>query len=131
MTPQPLKIRADIEIKCFQFDGVLHIKELEAMRKAEAAGNEDCPVKIKLVTPPAYVLNTQTLDKEGRQIPKENAFNPPAQFMNKDKLQKIIDDRQAKLRKAERDLQIAEEEMIKTKYEVLCQEMLPVVNPKV
>lgn len=35
----------------------------EAMRKAEAAGNDDCPVKIKLVAPPAYVLNTQTLDK--------------------------------------------------------------------
>ncbi|GAB2274266.1 hypothetical protein Dimus_009031 [Dionaea muscipula] len=62
MTPQPLKIRADIEMKCFQFDGVLHIKE--AMRKAEAAGNNDCPVKIKLVAPPLYVLTTQTLDKE-------------------------------------------------------------------
>ncbi|KAG6471986.1 hypothetical protein ZIOFF_069441 [Zingiber officinale] len=57
MTPQPLKIRADIEMKCFQFDG-------EAMRKAEASGNEDCPVKIKLVAPPLYVLTTQTLDKE-------------------------------------------------------------------
>ncbi|XP_030936490.1 eukaryotic translation initiation factor 2 subunit alpha homolog [Quercus lobata] len=62
MTPQPLKIRADIEMKCFQFDGVLHIKD--AMRKAEAAGNDDCPVKIKLVSPPLYVLATQTLDKE-------------------------------------------------------------------
>ncbi|CAL9180656.1 unnamed protein product [Musa hybrid cultivar] len=65
MTPQPLKIRADIEMKCFQFDGVLHIKE--AMRKAEAAGNDDCPVKIKLVAPPLYVLTTQThcsLDQE-------------------------------------------------------------------
>ncbi|PKA64743.1 hypothetical protein AXF42_Ash020367 [Apostasia shenzhenica] len=62
MTPQPLKIRADIEMKCFQFDGVLHIKE--AMKKAEAAGSDDCPVKIKLVAPPLYVLTTQTLDKE-------------------------------------------------------------------
>ncbi|XP_058074295.1 eukaryotic translation initiation factor 2 subunit alpha homolog [Magnolia sinica] len=62
MTPQPLKIRADVEIKCFQLDGVLHIKE--AMRKAEAAGNNDCPVKIKLVAPPLYVLTTHTLDKE-------------------------------------------------------------------
>ncbi|KAI3689482.1 hypothetical protein L2E82_47440 [Cichorium intybus] len=62
MTPQPLKIRADIEMKCFQFDGVLHIKE--AMRQAESVGTKDCPVKIKLVAPPAYVLNTQTLDKE-------------------------------------------------------------------
>ncbi|CAK9145589.1 unnamed protein product [Ilex paraguariensis] len=62
MTPQPLKIRADIEMKCFQLDGILHIKE--AMRKAEAAGNNDCPVKMTLVGPPSYVLNTQTLDKE-------------------------------------------------------------------
>lgn len=35
----------------------------DAMRKAEAAGNNDCPVKIKLVAPPLYVLTTQTLDK--------------------------------------------------------------------
>ena len=33
------------------------------MRKAEAAGNDNCPVKIKLVAPPLYVLTTQTLDK--------------------------------------------------------------------
>ncbi|KAH7854692.1 hypothetical protein Vadar_016859 [Vaccinium darrowii] len=70
MTPQPLKIQVDIEMKCFQFDGALHIIAFilypiqEAMRKAEAAGNKDFPVKIKLVAPPSYVLNTQTLDKE-------------------------------------------------------------------
>ncbi|XP_074295135.1 eukaryotic translation initiation factor 2 subunit alpha homolog [Silene latifolia] len=62
MTPHPLKIRADIELKCFHFDGVLHIKD--AMRRAEAAGTKDCPVKIKLVAPPLYVLTTQTLDKD-------------------------------------------------------------------
>lgn len=33
------------------------------MRKAEAAGTDECPVKIKLVAPPLYVLTTQTLDK--------------------------------------------------------------------
>ena len=26
MTPQPLKIRADIELTCFKYDGVLHIQ---------------------------------------------------------------------------------------------------------
>ncbi|KAE9453227.1 hypothetical protein C3L33_14857, partial [Rhododendron williamsianum] len=62
MTPHPLKIRADIEMKCFEFDGVLHIKG--AMRKAEAASNKDCPVKISVVAPPLYALTTQTLDKE-------------------------------------------------------------------
>lgn len=30
MTPQPMKIRADIELKCFQFDGVVHIKVIIA-----------------------------------------------------------------------------------------------------
>ncbi|KAL6896811.1 hypothetical protein ACP4OV_007383 [Aristida adscensionis] len=59
---QPLKIRADVEMTCFHFDGVLHIKE--AMRKAEAAGNDKCPVKMKLIAAPLYVLTTQTLDKE-------------------------------------------------------------------
>ncbi|KAE8671174.1 Eukaryotic translation initiation factor 2 subunit 1 [Hibiscus syriacus] len=38
--------------------------DLEAMRKADAAGNDDCPVKIKLVAPTLYVLTTQTLHKD-------------------------------------------------------------------
>ncbi|KAI4383950.1 hypothetical protein MLD38_009728 [Melastoma candidum] len=62
MTSQPSKIRADIEMRSLQLDGVLHIKD--AMRKAEAVGNDECPVRIKLVAPPLYVLTTQTLDKE-------------------------------------------------------------------
>jgi translation initiation factor 2 subunit 1 len=33
------------------------------MRKAEAAGNEGCPVKMKLVTAPVYVLTTQAMYK--------------------------------------------------------------------
>ena len=33
------------------------------MRSAEAQGTEECPVKMKLVAPPLYVLTTQTLDK--------------------------------------------------------------------
>nr|AFK46534.1 unknown [Medicago truncatula] len=59
-------------MKCFQFDGVLHIKE--AMRKAEAAGNDDCPVNIKLVAPPLYVLTTHTLDKEQGILVLKNAI---------------------------------------------------------
>ncbi|KAM1164972.1 hypothetical protein PS2_024218 [Malus domestica] len=37
----------------------------DVMRKVEAVGNNDCPVKIKMVAPPLYVLTTQTLDKVG------------------------------------------------------------------
>ncbi len=38
MTPQPLKIRADVELTCFQYDGIEHIRS--AMRAAEAASKE-------------------------------------------------------------------------------------------
>jgi len=62
MTPQPLKIRADVELTCFGYDGVLHIKD--AMRAAQALSREDCAVQMKLVAPPLYVLTTQTLEKE-------------------------------------------------------------------
>jgi len=61
MTPQPLKIRADVELTCFQYDGVEHLKA--AIRAAEALSTEDCPIKVKLVAPPLYVVTTQTLDK--------------------------------------------------------------------
>lgn len=33
------------------------------MRAAEAQSTEDCPIKMKLVAPPLYVLTTSTLDK--------------------------------------------------------------------
>mmetsp|Transcript_42379 Transcript_42379/g.70750 ORF Transcript_42379/g.70750 Transcript_42379/m.70750 type:complete len:206 (-) Transcript_42379:498-1115(-) len=62
MTPQPLKIRADIELTCFQYDGVLHIKE--AMRAGESGSKEECLVKVTLVASPLYVLTTQTLEKD-------------------------------------------------------------------
>mmetsp|Transcript_12505 Transcript_12505/g.17053 ORF Transcript_12505/g.17053 Transcript_12505/m.17053 type:complete len:344 (+) Transcript_12505:112-1143(+) len=62
MTPEPLKIRADLELTCFKYDGVLHIKA--AMREGEKFSTDDCLVKVKLVASPLYVLTTQTLDKE-------------------------------------------------------------------
>ena len=34
------------------------------MRSAESHSTEDCPVKMKLIAPPLYVLTTQTLDKQ-------------------------------------------------------------------
>ncbi|KAK9805915.1 hypothetical protein WJX73_004703 [Symbiochloris irregularis] len=61
MTPQPLKIRADVELTCYAYDGVLFIKE--AMRAGKSASTEACTVKVKLVAPPLYVLTTQTLDR--------------------------------------------------------------------
>lgn len=39
------------------------------MRAAGRSGTEECPVQMKLVAPPLYVLTTQTLDKnKGIQV---------------------------------------------------------------
>ena len=62
MTPTPLKLRADVELTCFQYDGVLQIQE--AMRAGERQGVEGVAVKVKLVAPPLYVLTSQTLHKD-------------------------------------------------------------------
>jgi len=62
LTPQPVKIRADIEVTCFAYEGIDAVKA--ALKKGEEKGTEDLPVKIKLVSPPLYVMFCTTLNKE-------------------------------------------------------------------
>ena len=62
LTPQPTKVRADIEVTCFGYDGIDAVKD--ALREAEAKNTKDTQVKVKLVSPPLYVLTGQTLDKQ-------------------------------------------------------------------
>lgn len=61
LTPQAIKLRADIEVTCFQFEGIDAVKY--ALSAGEAASTEECPVKIKLVAPPLYVVSTAALQK--------------------------------------------------------------------
>jgi translation initiation factor 2 subunit 1 len=61
LTPQPTKVRADIEVTCFGYDGIDAIKE--ALRCAEAKNTKETQIKVKLVSPPLYVLTSQCLDK--------------------------------------------------------------------
>jgi translation initiation factor 2 subunit 1 len=62
LAPQPMKIRADVEVTCFHYDGIDAIKE--ALKKGEETSTEDCPVKVRLVAPPLYVVVTTSLVKE-------------------------------------------------------------------
>lgn len=62
LTPQPTKVRADVEVTCFGYDGIDAVKE--ALRTAEAKSSESAQVKVRLVSPPLYVLTSQTLDKQ-------------------------------------------------------------------
>lgn len=61
LTPNPVKIRADIEVTCFSYDGIDAIKA--ALKAGESASTEEVPVKIKLVAAPLFVLTSLSLDK--------------------------------------------------------------------
>lgn len=62
LTPQAMKIRADIEVTCFSEEGIDAIKA--ALQAGEAVGTKELPVKIKLVAPPLYVMMTTCMNKE-------------------------------------------------------------------
>jgi translation initiation factor 2 subunit 1 len=62
LAPQPVKIRADIEVTCFTYEGIDAIKA--ALTEGEDRGTTDAPVKIKLIAPPMYVMTSMTLDKD-------------------------------------------------------------------
>lgn len=61
LTPQPTKVRADVEVTCFGYEGIDAVKN--ALRAAEAQNTPETQVKVKLVSPPLYVLTSQCLDK--------------------------------------------------------------------
>lgn len=61
LTPTAIKIRADIEVTCFHYEGINAIKE--ALMKGQDLGSEELPIKIKLVAPPLYVMLCSALDK--------------------------------------------------------------------
>lgn len=62
LAPQPIKIRADVEVSCFTYDGIDAIRD--ALFAGIAVGTENSPIKIRLIAPPIYVLSTMTLDKD-------------------------------------------------------------------
>ncbi|RKP10334.1 putative SUI2-translation initiation factor eIF-2 alpha chain [Thamnocephalis sphaerospora] len=62
LTPQPVRIRADIEVTCFSYEGIDAVKR--ALKEAETCSTEECEIKVKLVAPPLYVMLTTSLDKK-------------------------------------------------------------------
>lgn len=62
LTPMATRLRADIEVTCFGYEGIDAIKE--ALLAGQALGTEDMPIKIKLVAPPLYVMMMTSFEKE-------------------------------------------------------------------
>jgi translation initiation factor 2 subunit 1 len=61
LTPTAIKIRADIEVTCFRYEGINAIRS--ALMKGVEMGTEELPIKVKLVAPPLYVMLCSSLDK--------------------------------------------------------------------
>lgn len=61
LTPQKVKIRADVEVACFAYEGIDTVKK--ALMAAESVSTEDIPIKARLVAPPLYVISTQCMDR--------------------------------------------------------------------
>ncbi|KAG0270190.1 hypothetical protein DFQ27_000109 [Actinomortierella ambigua] len=62
LTPQPIKIRADVEVTCFDYEGVDAIKA--AFKEAESVSTPEVAIRVKLIAPPLYVISTNALDKQ-------------------------------------------------------------------
>lgn len=62
MMPQAVKVRSDIEVSCYSYEGIDAVKE--ALRQGLTLSTEDLPIKINLIAPPLYVVSTTTLERE-------------------------------------------------------------------
>lgn len=67
LTSQAVKIRADIEVACYGYEGIDAVKT--ALKAGLACSTEELPIKINLIAPPLYgklyliVINTFTVSK--------------------------------------------------------------------
>jgi len=105
LAPQPTKIRADLEVTCFHYEGIDAIKEaLSAGQKSskpvtpvpttgdkEIDGKEpEGTVTIKLVAPPLYVMVTTSLEKEKGIQALNNAIEVVRKVLHEKKGEVII-----------------------------------------
>lgn len=62
LTPQAMKIRADIQVSCFAYEGIDAV--IRALTKGLECSTEEHKIKINLIAPPTYVMTTQSLDRQ-------------------------------------------------------------------
>jgi translation initiation factor 2 subunit 1 len=62
LAPQPIKVRSDVEVTCFTYEGIDAVRD--SLMAGQAVGTPEAPIKIKLIAPPMYVITTMTLDKD-------------------------------------------------------------------
>lgn len=117
LTPHPVKIRADVEVSCYSYEGIDAVKA--ALRAGLAQSTEQLPLKINLIAPPQYVITTTTLDRtEGIaklntaiQVIRETIEESEGQFNVKMEPKVVTDIEDEELRKQMEELQLANQEV--------------------
>jgi len=72
LTSQAVKIRSDIEVACYGYEGIDAVKT--ALRAGLACSTEELPIKINLIAPPLYVMTTSTPEKQDGLIALNQAI---------------------------------------------------------
>jgi translation initiation factor 2 subunit 1 len=88
LTPKPVKVRADIEVKCFAYSGIEAIRK--ALQAGEGLSTEDVPIKVRLVAPPLYVMSTTSTDKVAAIEVMEKAVNAIGESIGEEKGELVI-----------------------------------------
>jgi len=62
LTPQAVKVRADVEVLCYAYEGIDAVKA--ALRAGLKLATEEVPLKINLIAPPIYVISVTLFNEE-------------------------------------------------------------------
>ncbi|ORZ22274.1 eukaryotic translation initiation factor 2 alpha subunit-domain-containing protein [Absidia repens] len=95
MTPQPVKIRAQLDLRCTGMDGVLAIKA--ALEAGESQSTEDVPIKVTYLAAPLYVVTADALEKSVGFTVMEKAINSIKESLESHKWARFKVEKEAKL----------------------------------
>ncbi|KAI8086649.1 eukaryotic translation initiation factor 2 alpha subunit-domain-containing protein [Halteromyces radiatus] len=95
MTPQPVKIRAQLDLRCTGMDGVLAIKA--ALEAGENESTPDVPVKVTYLAAPLYVVTADALEKSVGFNVMEKAINAIKESLESHKWARFKVEKEAKL----------------------------------
>ncbi|KAI8331956.1 eukaryotic translation initiation factor 2 alpha subunit-domain-containing protein [Chlamydoabsidia padenii] len=95
MTPQPVKIRAQLDLRCTGMDGVLAIKA--ALEAGESQSTEDVPIKVTYLAAPLYVVTADALEKSVGFTVMEKAIGAIKESLESHKWARFKVEKEAKL----------------------------------
>ena len=82
LTPKPVKVRADVEVKCFAYAGIEAIRR--ALQAGEDVSTESVQIAVRLVAPPLYVMTTTSTDKNAAIEVMEKAVEAIGEVITKE-----------------------------------------------